>query len=274
MYAHWNAKDPMRKEAYRLSKLSSIYAWRGKLVDHVISSTVIPAVRMKQKIGLNDVVLTAQRFFDAQRNGQVIENAGEGEKLKFGGFFEYEYGQTLTNEMFEKAWQEIQTSLTGLWKHSTLKEALKSADWLIAQPKLSFPHNGVTVRTNPDVLALHNGKPPVIIDWKVNWNPQRDHWLQLATYAVAVTKSKHGQNFKPGQLRLLEAQLLTGELREHTVTEEDEQHVYDLITETSTSMLMAIGDAKGLDPSDFLPAKYTGICERCSFRKLCWEMIS
>ena len=39
------AKDPLRHTAYLLGKLQSISAWRGNLVDAVISETVLPAVR-------------------------------------------------------------------------------------------------------------------------------------------------------------------------------------------------------------------------------------
>jgi hypothetical protein len=45
IFAYWGAKDKLRKEAYYLKQLQSIYAWRGSLVDKVISRKIVPAMK-------------------------------------------------------------------------------------------------------------------------------------------------------------------------------------------------------------------------------------
>jgi hypothetical protein len=64
--ANANAKDPVRRTAYLLGKLQSISAWRGNVVDAVISETVLPAVRAKRTVNLGDVRHHARALFDRQ----------------------------------------------------------------------------------------------------------------------------------------------------------------------------------------------------------------
>jgi len=37
-------KNPLQREAYLLSKLQTIWGWRGEIVDHVISEKIVPAL--------------------------------------------------------------------------------------------------------------------------------------------------------------------------------------------------------------------------------------
>jgi hypothetical protein len=53
------AKEPLRRRAYLLSKLQSVSAWRGKIVDDVISKTLIPRINRRNAItGLHPVPKT------------------------------------------------------------------------------------------------------------------------------------------------------------------------------------------------------------------------
>ena len=60
------AKDPFRKRAYLLSKLQSISAWRGKIVDEVISNSIIPDLNRRNCVTLRDAKNRARRLFDRQ----------------------------------------------------------------------------------------------------------------------------------------------------------------------------------------------------------------
>src|SRR6266511_1499673 len=65
--ANANAKKiPLRREAYLLSKLQSIAAWRGSVVDHVIGRRVVPALNNGWGINLANVLSYAKSVFDAQ----------------------------------------------------------------------------------------------------------------------------------------------------------------------------------------------------------------
>ncbi len=50
------AKDPFRKRAYLLGKLQSISAWRGRVVDEVISKTLISNINHGVSFNLQALV--------------------------------------------------------------------------------------------------------------------------------------------------------------------------------------------------------------------------
>src|SRR5437763_1658057 len=65
--ANANAKKiPLQREAYLLSKLQSIAAWRGSVVGHVISRRVVPALGNGWNISLAKTLEYARTVFDAQ----------------------------------------------------------------------------------------------------------------------------------------------------------------------------------------------------------------
>ncbi len=96
IHASWQAKDPLRKETWRLSKLMSINAWRGRIVDKIISDTVVPAMNNGRKVPVENAIKTAKYLFDNQK--RVMHQANSKKQLiKFmndshAGFHESEYG--------------------------------------------------------------------------------------------------------------------------------------------------------------------------------------
>jgi plasmid stability protein len=68
----------------------------------------------------------------------------------------------------------------------------------------------------------------------------------------------------------MEAQLLTGEVRHHRITEDDERDLFDLISTSSAEMNLALGDGTA-EAIDFPAARNANACRTCQFRLLCWE---
>jgi hypothetical protein len=64
--ANARAKEPLRRRAYLLSKLQSVSAWRGKIVDDVISKTIIPGINRRSPITLRDAKTRARQLYDTQ----------------------------------------------------------------------------------------------------------------------------------------------------------------------------------------------------------------
>lgn len=58
------AKDPFRKRAYLLSKLQSVSAWRGRIVDDVISNLIIPQLNRGNLVSLREAKNRARDLFD------------------------------------------------------------------------------------------------------------------------------------------------------------------------------------------------------------------
>lgn len=285
--ANANAKrDPLRRQAYLLGKLQSISAWRGQLVDSVISDFVIPALNVKRALTLGPVKARARELFDTQltcaRAHRIREPGLSPTKLgsSFAAFHCMEYGGEIAEDEVARAWTEVDTALTNLFQLRELAESIKAASYLVAQRALCFQHSGVTVRAVPDLIAFYDGAPPAIIDWKVHSFGIQEAWLQLGAYAVALVSCKPHVDFPaswkdrvPADLRLIEAQLLTRTVREYRVTEESLASIDAYIAESVTHMLLATGnrDSSELGPEDFPVTTHPETCQRCPYRSICWE---
>jgi len=280
------ANEPLRRRVYLLSKLQSVSAWRGRVVDDVISKTLIPTLNRRQSITLKAVKQRARCLFDGQLAFALrhpiqdpdlrVSEEGEDFALLYG----LEYGQAPTERDIAQAWNEIEQALTNLYKMSGVRAALKSADYVISQRALQFKlMDGVTVLAYPDAIAFLRGHPPLIIDWKVHAFGQNDSLLQLSIYAIALSRSKRHADFPesfrcdPKDVVLLEAQLLTETVREHhiggdEITEAEEYMISSACEITSLTEGKKYAD---LSAEDFQVAHHAESCQRCAFRTICWE---
>ena len=274
LYASSLANDPIRREAHRLSKLEGLLAWRGKIVDSVISESIVPSVSSKRTFTLDDAIRQANHLFAEQRARRMLS----GEE---GGFLESEYGIPLTEEMFGNALNEIHVALEKFYEADSVWSLLTSARVLIPQRTLSFRHGDSTIQVRPDLIAFYGPLAPVVFDWKVNARPLRDYWLQLVTGAIALTRctphrdwpngatTQHG----PHEIQLFEVQLLTGDVRVHRASAADVEEAEDFISASASEMHFACaGDASDhLGPDDLPVTSNPFTCQTCPFRKICWR---
>ena len=195
------ASDPLRRQLYLLSKLQSISAWRGQIVDSVISEIVIPAVTAKRPITLEQAKARASQLFNLQlacaRKHELMSPGFSPSQLgsSFAAFHAMEYGGSIREQEIETAADEINRALTHLFSMTDLKALLKSAERLIPQRALIFDHSGVSVRAVPDLIAFFGDNPPVIVDWKVHVFGIDEAWLQLAAYSLALTRCNPHKDF-------------------------------------------------------------------------------
>lgn len=276
-FAKSKANDPLRKEAARLSKLNNLKAWRGKIVDVVISNNIIPAVKQGKTVNLGMATEIALKFFQEQQlQGMHPIPARD---VDFSGFVEVEYGKPPTPEDFDFAWKEIQQALDSFFKNSFIWENLKIANTVNTQRNIQFSCNSFNVKAVPDVLYFFLDQPPLIIDWKVQTNPIADYWMQLAIYAIALTRCKPHRDWPalssklhPSDVKLAEIQLLTDTIRMHTVTDEEIENLEEIIVDSATEMSLAMGSGiiKDIQAKEFPTARYPNTCMYCNFKKLCW----
>lgn len=279
-------RDEIRRRAYLLSKLQSVSAWRGKIVDDVISDLIVPSLNRKSRITLRDVKARARHLFDQQlafaRANSPTDLTLQPSKHEdsFALFYDNHYGKGVSDEEIDKAWAEIEAALDNLFGLGAIKELLKSADYLVAQRSLSFClMDGVSPQCVPDLIAFRAGKPPIIVDWKVHVFGQNDAWLQLGIYAIALGRCTPHADFPAGiqidplYVQLYEAQLLTNTVRRHEIDEDHLSEAEEYIT-TSAYEIACLTDGEKyaeLNPEDFTPALYAASCQRCAFREICWE---
>ncbi|MFC1989425.1 PD-(D/E)XK nuclease family protein [Chloroflexota bacterium] len=273
VYANSRANDPTRREAYRLSKLESIPAWRGKLVDTIISETIIPSISLKQPCNASEVKQKADDLFTLQRAERTMPNAAV-------SFFEVEYGLPLTEEIFDQALTDVRTALDNFFEAEQVWQIIEKADAIIPQRALSFKHGDTSVMVVPDLITFQSNESPYVLDWKVNRYPMRDYWLQLVTGAIAITKCNPHRDwpsgctlYDPNQVKLYEIQLLSGDVRLHNASEYDIHEAQDFISISATEMSLAVdgNDPKNPLPKDYQAASEPRTCQMCSYRKLCWE---
>ncbi len=284
--ANAKAKDPFRRRAYLLGKLQSISAWRGRIVDDVISNTIIPSLKRGACITLNVAKNRARDLFDRQlayAKRHPITDSGlqvskEGDDFTLLHPMEYE-GKLLDHEI-ERAWCEIETALVNLFSLDVVKHILKSSDYVVSQRALQFPlMDDVTVLAYPDAIAFRSDAPPVIIDWKVHTFGTNDAWLQLAVYAIALSRCKPHSDFpdgfelQPQELTLYEVQLLTNVVRQHSLEEEQIIEAEEYMIDSAYEIACLTEGKKYVDlrVDDFRSAVHAETCKRCAFRAICWE---
>lgn len=283
------AKDSFRKRAYLLSKLQSISAWRGKIVDDVLSHTLIPNLNRGIRMNFRDIKNRARRLFDRQlafaRRHPIndpnlkVSSAGE----EFAIFHVMEYEGAIPEDEIKNAWGDIETALVNLYSMDDLKHRLKSSDYIITQRALQFTlMDDVTVIAYPDAIVFSDECPPTIIDWKVHTFGTNDAWLQLAIYAIALSRCSPHKDFpskfkiQPKEVELIEVQLLTNTVRNHSLQEAHvvEAEEYMLSSAYEISCLTEGRKYTDLKTEDFRVARYADSCQRCAFRTICWEKLN
>lgn len=281
-------KIPLQREIYLLSKLQSIAAWRGSVVDHVITRRVVPALSNKWNINTAKTLDYARSIFTAQLEfakkhrlrepGMSTSKAGD----TFAALYPIEFGLEITEQECNDAWADVEQALRNLLAAQKFLNYLATATKLMPQRALTFPFFGVTVRAVPDLIAFFKSQTPLIVDWKVHSFGVIDYRLQLATYAVALSRCERHKDFpgpvpaSPSSIRLFEFQLLTNKPRQYRLDESDIEEIDSYIAHSATGMVLAKGeDTNGdLRPFDYPAALFAEACRTCPFRSPCWEVQS
>lgn len=280
------AKDPLRHKVYLLGKLQSISSWRGQVVDSVISQILVPTLKNPHSRTVQDVKRAALQLFERQltfarthpMNKPGFSPTKSGPDCLL--LYCMEYAATIPENEISEARKEIERAFDNLFAMGDLFARLRKARTLIPQRALCFPHTGVTVRAVPDLIAFYDDAPPLIVDWKVHTFGQREAWLQLGIYSLALTRCKPHKDF-PGSLAhfqmtdifLNEVQLLTGQIREYRLSEEEAVRAENYIAESVTQIALSMNGLARTDlqATDFPTTFSPDTCQRCSYRRICWE---
>ncbi len=276
-------KEPIRKEAFYLKQLKTIDAWRGIIVDKIISEKVIPSVGSGSPISLGESVVEARKCFDDQlafakerkwRESGVTKSGED----NYAVLWELETGQD-TGEPLEKAWSEIETALTNFYQMTELWDLFESATYLKPQEQIGFRQYGIYVTCKPDLLILYKDADPILVDWKVHRYGIKDYRQQLALYALALTQSPLPKKYPmelagvlPTDIRVREVQLLTENIYSYDLVESEVNEIKSVIGTSARKMELLIADED--DDFTYLDVPTTEFaekCQRCPFQTICWE---
>lgn len=279
--ANANAKkDHQRREAYLLSTLQSLYAWRGSLVDLGLIPHLSRGWLPTQSLLLEE----ASQIFNEQLGFALNNRMREPGMSKtkagdtFAALYPVEYNIGVSPEQVEAAWQDVKTSLCNLYEMSEFLIWLQRARYLIAQRPLTFTCHGVRVRIVPDLIVFDTDNKPFVVDWKVHTFGTSDARAQLTSYALALVGCQPHSDFPPSlaylqptDVGLIEVQLLTKQQRAYALTPSDVDAVETYIVRTNMDMALATEDRPGqFTLSDFPTAPRAETCQRCNFRSICW----
>lgn len=134
--AKWNARDAFAREAFLLSKLQSVSAWRGSLVDGVICDEVIPALRKSTVLNRGSIISLAEERFQKQLTfarekrwrepGITVDQQDH----SYAALYAFEYDQDIEADLVT-AWVEVERALTTFLEMSELLQTLRRAYKLI-----------------------------------------------------------------------------------------------------------------------------------------------
>ncbi len=282
------SKDERRLRAKRLKSLSTLSAWRGQVVDTVISKHIIPALDSDDRITLGDAKRHARSLFDKQREFAEGHRSEDLTLVKshHGDTFlllsEHAYGHDVSQSDYDQAWEDIVTALTNLYRLDNLRAEVALGWSFHPQPPLHFDILGNLKGSAFPDLIVYTGKDPIqIIDWKVHIDGSNDARDQLASYAIALSRlEKPNYDFPtenwqapPSEIILKEVQLLLGNVREHILTDEDLEDAEVFMMESAYAMSQVL-EGKGYEDFDIDLLEMTSnpeTCSTCAFRMICWE---
>jgi hypothetical protein len=276
--------DPYRREITMLSHLRTLAAWRGQLVDDVLSTEMVAAFTQKQQFSLDDALEVALSLFEKRlrfsQNHEYRDTNNKKSHLpeEFSPLLEHEYDIPLSDEQLDGAWLEIEIALTNFFQNESFVEMLRNAEHLDAQRTLNYKLEGFSIIGTPDLIVYSKGQAPLIVDWKVHGEPVKRYSQQLLVYALGLHltlpqnfQRANWKKFPLTDYRLVEYQLLKNDLRDYRVTEDYLDQTREFILEGAYRLQLAgaedpynIDDLQDLEQTDD-PEN----CLTCCFRKIC-----
>jgi hypothetical protein len=280
--------DTFRKEVTILSRLQTVDAWRGTIVDDIISRLLVNAINKKRPIIKDYFLKEAMIAYEAQLEYAIFQTYRDPSRnilddKNFAAIINCELGATLDEQHLKQAKSDINNALTNLLDNKSFIDYLKSATHLVSQRSLLYYFDRFYVRAIPDLIAFFENEPPHIFDWKVHIFGTNSYDEQLISYAVAlfkVAQKKPHSDFplNIGQYsifdyKLTEYQLLHPERikRDYVVDSESLEELSLKISGGIIEMYMAGCNRKysELTPENFSTTSFFENCNNCPFIKIC-----
>lgn len=279
--------DPFRKEVTILSKLQTLEAWRGKIVDDIISGLLVNAINNKTPIKKEFFLSEAMSSFDRQYEYAIFQKYRQPEaKLSdkdFAAFLNYEFGDQIIEQEAENARNDVNEALSNLLDNTEFIEYLKSAKFLASQKSLKYYYDRFSINAIPDLIAFFDNKPPHIFDWKVHTYGTNSYDDQLISYAVALYKvsrtkphiyfPQNTSEYSIYDYKISEYQLLHKDRikRDYEITEEGLEDFSNMVSGSIIEMYMSGSNKKyaDSDPENFSTTHYIENCRSCPFKKIC-----
>ena len=279
--AHHNAKDDRRREAYLRKQLSSLDAWKGRLIHLALEKYFTPSLQQGELISCTEllqktIVLGKRQFkFSQQKKysqaGVTKANSGD----RYLALKLHEDKIELKKQDLETVFLEIQQCYQNLYADRELIDFLvDKADWYETEFRLSFKFNGVTIIGQPDLLIGYQENKICVIDWKTGKSKIGDYSTQLYLYALAVVNSIRWSDYNLQDLLLVEANLLQNKFEQHSLDRSQELKIENFLSDSISDIQAVTGNHKyNLNAlKNYSYANSPVACQYCNFRHLCQSL--
>lgn len=281
--SHGTVKDSHRREVTILSKLKTLDAWRGDIVDEVISQVAIGKIRKREGLYEDNLIWVANRKFeeklDFARSKKYREpNTAFSDYDQMSAIIDFDNGEGIQESELKRVRNDIHEALRNFVNQEGLIEYLRTATQWLTQRTLSLPFSKFRVIGRPDLVLFFKDEPPHIFDWKVHTFATKTYQDQLLVYAFSLSQVKPHKDFPLNMAdynvldyRLTEFQLLTNEIRDYEITEEDLLSTKNEIATGLLRMYRLGANRKFSDctPEDFPTTTDPSACGNCSFKPIC-----
>jgi len=291
IFASATSKDEVRTMANYLSNLQTLEMVAGNVVHRTIKEFVDQLNRgrlINEKEAINYALTLYETKLKYSEEGRYKTESRTNAGDVYCGLFEHEYEIPISEQMRRENLDIIISAISQFFRMDIetknglvnvitfIKNAQKrrAEDW-----SYRFEYEGWEVNPYIDlILEFSNGEKhiPVIIDWKIEKSWISDNSQQMQIYGYAVWKRWNSlYNTQPGDIVLLEINLLTGITKRHTFNNDDLIAIDDQLFESVREFEFILGDKKfeDFDIKEFGLTQNTNSCSYCNLKKLCVEYL-
>lgn len=280
--AHTAATESFRKEVTILSKLKTLDAWRGDIVDYIISRVIVSKIRKGSDLSEDRLLWVADKVFDEQlayASGRVYRTTET--KLddfgKISAIIDLDFKRLIPESEITRVRRDVHLALKNFLSREEMIDRLRDAKQLITQRRFQQPFQRFKIKGTPDLIAIYEDEPPHIFDWKVHTFATKAYDDQLMCYAILLNNTKHKdfpdtlKNYTVFDYKLTEFQLLLNEFRDYTMSQDDLDFTISSISGDLLRMYRAGADKTYLQttPSDFPMTLDVSNCSTCPFTQIC-----
>ena len=270
-------KDQLRREAYILKQLKSMYEWRGNLVHQILSNYYVPNIQNGNSLEFDELrknglqVAKQQYEFSEKKEYRTTEES----KTKLG----LQYCALLCHDCemeprlsFDDVCEHMEKSFKNLTENQEIQDLLSDGNRYLAETNLPFRIDNVSISAIADLIIKKKDDKLVLIDWKVGKSNTSNYSFQLLAYAKGILS--RWNNVSMENLEAYEINLLMNRVKNHQITPEKISDIEDFIL-TSANQIEDLTEGKKYDISmldDFNYANTERSCRICKFRSLCMRL--
>lgn len=271
-----SADGTPRREAFLHKQAIDVALWRGNIIHKTIEKCLLPTLKKGEQpnfeMSRNWLLRLIEKQAEFSRNGDYRRYSKE----KAGDRYCVLRADLTGTGILKSEIDEVrETSLLALNNIETyfgeLLQRAKYAKKLEIEKEIRFSlDDRIRIEAIVDFIIEESNGQLTIIDWKAGLNLSANAREQLHVYAYAVINSGWWRGTSCENIELFEASLMTGELFNYQITDDDLADVDDRIF-TGAQLLESVFEhpAKECLPEDFAAAESPGTCEWCVMKEIC-----